>query len=606
MIEAIAKIPDDILKGQSERRKESNVEPEYLIIFLDKNFEIKKTERGKFSEICTKNVLTPLQKNLILKFKDYIGATDFGDLKYGRKGFGGQFGLFTCSLLHYNFANNTFESIIRKRDIVKAENTLKAIDDDKKEEVQILNKYTEIKLKLTKILLNFFINTVPKKEEMNFNISFKADNEKIIFIPESDEFIETYNKFHKEYLLSKSGKIGNEQELRFDLDTSEKYDKQLHQLYSKFGRNKTVIQDESCNKIQREIAEKIGFFKRILGKSILPLPLFYVQEDSNIYASCFSSNSLLKKLKDIYSQCDNKPFNYLLISNFDGYRFERVIHFNFDISDIINQEVYSLKFNNFKVKNEIITIQNKQRKHDKFELLFDISLLFWNLNVEKSETKEMSFFNSKIKNNLFLNQLLIENSESIVSQIFKQNNTFIRDRLFILINNLLKGTFRAQEIKERYESSFQMRRLLLIYFKYEVAGKMVLKIKEIEKKMDEFLRTNNLDEFENDEITLYLAGQIINYLLSNTSYGGSKLELMTKYLLSVNSIEQLKKRICDLTSKYSHNIYDNERWRTANKRFLEYEFKNQNFKQNLIPFFTGFYAENVFFAKIEKNNGGGK
>ena len=123
MIEAIAKIPDDILKGQSERRKESNVEPEYLIIFLDKNFEIKKTERGKFSEICTKNVLTPLQKNLILKFKDYIGATDFGDLKYGRKGFGGQFGLFTCSLLHYNFANNTFESIIRKRDIVKAENT---------------------------------------------------------------------------------------------------------------------------------------------------------------------------------------------------------------------------------------------------------------------------------------------------------------------------------------------------------------------------------------------------------------------------------------------------------------------------------------------------
>lgn len=620
MIECITKIPIEILKGQLEEAK-VNEKEKFMIIFLEDNFNIKNIEEGTFSEICEKHNLSDLQKEFIEKFKEYLGIGEFGNLGYGRKGIGGQEGLFTCSLLHYNlkddFLDKVRNGIKSKKGNTKIGATLKALDDISKKEIKLIDTYSDLKFILKKIINDFFLNIIYNKKENKYNIKLK--NAKIVFLPMNNNFIEKYNDFHKNYLAIKSNK--EEKEFyKFPIDTFDTMQQTapLKQLYSKFNFNNLIFyQDENCNPINKKEFQSIDFFKKIFEKkklTLLPLPNFKVSKD-NIYVKCFSDSSLLDKLKFIYEKNSNIPYNYTLVTNImyvdkSGYRFENVTNFDFLIDELINERIYDLEFNKYydnKQKKEI-EINNSERKtHDKYELLFDIASIFWNLKDEETAKKfQLSFFTPNIKNNNYINQILQENSENIVALLFKQNNNFLNFNLKNVILKILNGLFSVEELRKKYEYVPNGRRLLLCYYKYTKENygdlKMVELIKKIEQKLKDFNRDLKYADIENDLEGYYLAGQILSYILSRTSSGKNKLELMTKYLISVNNVIQLKNKICELTGKYSHEIFEGEKWHKINEAFLKYEFHDIVIRNNLIGLFTGFYADNIFYEKKDKTN----
>lgn len=596
MIDAIAKIPKEKLIGQQELSKSKTYKDnKFTVVFLDTRFNIEKTGKGTFSEICKNNELNETQKKLIEKFNDYRGITEFGG-NFNRKSFGGKQALATCSLLHYDFTKEggTITKALHEGDTKYINNVLKVFEENKCNKYSsVLPQNPEFKSALKKIVENLFLPIKP----------YLFEN-KIVVLPKDPEFIEEYNKFHRKFLNMQSNRDNLSDTPPFNLEVHEGFQKDFAQLYSKFGNNKIIYQKEGINTIDKETFIKLDLFKKALAnhKGILPLPLITVPKHSNIYATCFSEKSLLQKLKEIYLATRSKPFNYLLVSNFEneGFRFERVVQFDFNCNELINEAIYSIRFNKLKRKKEIIAVEQKPTNHTKFELFFDMVTLFWNLKEENAIKKEISFFKPKIKNNPFLNQILCENAAGIISLIYKQNNSFIKYRLPLIINSILAATLRNEELKQRYNSTIQMRKLLMVFYKYEGMGEMTEELKEIEGILKKLVASDKLDEIKSDNAALYLAGQIMAYLLSKTSSGGSKLQLMSKNLLSITSTDNLKQKICELTSKYSHNVYDTKRWNIANKRFLEYEFNDQRFRDKLIPFFTGFYADNIFFEKKEK------
>lgn len=609
MIEAIRKIPIEILEGQLNELEDSSEVKEdvYTVVFLDINYGIKEVFSGDYKEICKKYELSESQKKLLIDFWRYIGADKFGKSRYGRKGIGAQFGLYTCSPLHYNLGEGIFKSIVgdneNPRERKKIDATLDSLCDLTRPEISLMDKYGNMRKILIKIVEEFFIDIVYNKQENRFNLELKLG--KIVFIPEDETFIENYNKFNEEYINLKT----NQKFLFYD--TTEKYQDKLKQIYSKFmiGDN-LIIQDEECNLLSKETFERLELFEDLVDKKKLfrlPLPNF-ISNNTNIYENCLigrgkEGSSILNKLKFIYESNNNKPFNYVLISKTsEGWRFENITNFNYSTERLINSEVFELDFNNYYTKKEILKILFS-KKYNKHELFYDISFLFWNIK-EGNEDKQESFFNPQIKNNPKLDTIIKLNSESIVSLIFKQDNTFIQYRLKKVITDILCGLFTSKELMKRYKDSFcGVKKLLLIYLKYEPSKNMAKNIKEIELKFDSFREDQELTEIQSDDEGYYYSGIILRHLIRNNKSESSDLEIMTKYLVSVSTSEQLKNRILYLTERYSHNLKVNiKMWNRINEIFLKYRFKDNKVKNNLIPIFIGFYSDK-YISKGDEQDG---
>ncbi len=598
MIEAISKIPDGILDGQLEESLGQSKEGErYIVVFLDNDFNIEKIEEGNYEKICEKNPqLSDLQKGLIKNFQKYRGVIDFGK-NCNRYAIGGNQALATLSLLHYNFSNGgkIHNNLFKKKSSENIDNILKKLDSKEEIYIKIREDYPGIVDSFKKILKNLFIEVV--LEEKNYE-GFEFDKNKIVIIPKENSYIEEYKKLWKMFTDFKAGKReGNLQ--NFNIDTFGK-DGQIvkHKaLYSKFGKA-IVFQKEGINMISTEEYEKIDKIKKILNssrfKGVIPLPLF--EADTNIYQICFNDGSLLKKLQEIYTKNNHKPFNYVLISsNNDGYRFENIINFDFNIDSLINKEIYKLKFNEYKPKEEVREVIFDRLNHDKFELLFDIASLFWVIkDEEKNEYRQMSFFRPEIKNNTFLDRKLKENSESIINQIFKKNNEFINFRLQKIINSTLNEIIHSGETQKQFSSPFWMKKLLLLSLKYErKKEKMKTKeLKEIENKLKKFKEGSSLNEIRGDFEAYLYAGLIFKHIVSASASGKTDLELASKYLLSLSTTNQLKEKIALLATQYSHNLKVNPKmWNEINKGLLEHEFKDEKVKNNLVPFFIGYYSD---------------
>lgn len=93
------------------------------------------------------------------------------------------------------------------------------------------------------------------------------------------------------------------------------------------------------------------------------------------------------------------------------------------------------------------------------------------------------------------------------------------------------------------------------------------------------------------------------YLLTQSQSAKNTLDLLGTYLISANSMEDIKKKIAELTQKFKHNIANTQLWRKINEKLLGYSFENAKIKENIIAFYTGFYAENIFYTKKEKQGG---
>ncbi len=606
MIEAIEKIPIEILEAQLKADEEegSKSNPKYIVVFLDDKFNINKIDEGTYSEICEKHKdLSDLQKKLIKRFNYYRGIEDFGK-DFNRYSIGGNKALATCSLLHYDFSKK--EGKISKNIFIKKsdENVKYLIENlNKKSKDYVLNKeFKDLKIIFEKVVINFFYNYLLSD---NQKIDFRKY--RIVLIPKDGGFLKKYNLYHSKFIKLKANKEDGKEKYVFPYDTFNSCQfRKLGILYSKFGRKSLTYQDEEINLIKKEEFKKLDLFKKIVKmRKILPLPSFRITKDSNIYEICFSKeNSLLKKLNEIYNK-NKKPFDYCLISNFEGYRFENIINYDFNTTPLINNKIYKLEFNRYLDKKEkrVKEYHSRNKEHNKFELLWDISFLFWKLDSEeKTEQKQMFFFNQEIKNNPYLNQILKENSESIINQIFKQDNTFINHRLQSITKRILQGIFKSKELLARYKNPHQIKKLLLTNLKYEKDTMKSDEIKRVQQKLSEFKGTQKLDEIESDFEAYVYAGLIVKHLLSKTSSTKSPLEIMTKYLISVNTVKQLKDKIIFLTSKYDHQLTVTPKmWAIINELVLENNFEDNKLKENLIPFFIGFYMD--FWISKEKQEG---
>jgi hypothetical protein len=388
------------------------------------------------------------------------------------------------------------------------------------------------------------------------------------------------------------------------------------------------------NNLKKIKTDKIKLFIDVLNNkklNILPLPLFEVT-NSNIYKNIVfheyktpqekgrkgeekeDTYSLLNKLKQIYNS-NNKPFNYILFSRKgqnENIRFENVINFDFKIDNILNDKIYDLEFNKYFKDNKEELIFSNTDKEDKNTLLFDLLLFF-------GTTKQDILFNPEIKNNPNLNQLLLENHKGICNLIYKNDNTFLqKNRFKKFTNKFLNLVLKTKELKERFKKFDNLNKVLLIYLKYEETKKMAEWLKKIETEFEilrnKRLEKNNQEEFKllidkieisenNDKKVLFLAGQIIQFLTSKTSFGGSQLEHTCKYILNVNNFKDLKIKILFLEDKYSSNkkykyVFMSNLWKKINKLVLSFEIKNEErFKDNLIPFFVGFYSKSIFYMK---------
>lgn len=602
MIEGILAIPDEVLKAQLGNKGDFKGE-EFLVVFLDDDFNIDKIEKGTYEKICEKNPdLSDLQKDLIINFQEYRGVIAFGK-DCNRYAFGGNQALATCSLLHYRLSSETIhKNLFEKKTSSNLDNILDKINlKTKANYSQLIKDHKDLTESFKKILKNLFTDIILEKRNYR---ELEFDKFRIVLIPKRDDYIEKYNTFWGEFIDVQSRKTKDEKQ-NFNLDTFSSDQTSKHGvLFSKFGKEKTFQKDEYW-KINLEDYEKIRKFKEILKKeefkNVLPLPLF--EADSNIYSICFSSNSLLKKLQEIYQGNNNQPFNYVLISNREGYRFENIINYNFDIASLINPTVYNLKFNELRIKNEFKKINNPERAwNNKYELLFDILSLFWIIkNEENNDYRQMSFFSPEIRNNAFLDQILKSNSESIINQIFKNDNQFINFRLQKIINSILNEVLHHGETQKQFSSFYSLKKLLLLSLKYE-RKKEKMKSEEtkiIEEKLDNFKKKQELTDIKSDFEAYFYAGLIFKHLVSVSASGKSNLEIASTYLLSIATTKQLKEKIAFLTTQYSHSLRVSPKmWNLLNKLLLEYDFSDDKLKNNLIPFFIGYYTD--FWLSQEK------
>ncbi|MDD3160138.1 MAG: hypothetical protein PHQ98_04175 [Candidatus ainarchaeum sp.] len=604
MIEAILKIPDEILDAQMNMGSSSNKNNNYVIVVFDKNHNIKNIFQCDTKSIIETNSLTNIQKKLIFDFNIFRGIVKFGK-NFNRYSFGGKQSLATCSLLHYDFSKDGITSIklFKLNDLTVIQNVIDVLQLKKKTKYsKLIEDHIDVSIVLENYINNLFINEIFSKNKKYPDISFNLS--KIILIPESDKFIEKFILFWTEFMELQSGKTTDAFQ-NFNIDTFNSEQSSKHSiLYSKVGLKKIIFQTEDINKINTKDYEKIEKFKSVLNnarlRNILPLPMGTI-ENTNNYNICFSDLSLLSKLKKIFSNNYNFPFNYLLISNFDGYQFENITNFNFNINELINKQIYDLKLNTFELKNELIEINQSNILHDKFELLFDISFLFWrNKDESKLEEKQFSFFKPEIKENSFLNQILKENSISIINQIFKNDNNFLNFRFLPIINKILNEIIKNGKIIEMYLSVNNMKRLLLLSMKYEKGDFMKSnEVKKIEKKLELFKENEEISQIESDFEAYYYVGVLLNHLVGESKSSKNKLEVINNYLISASTTDQLKKQLLLLTEKYVRDLKVNQKmWDKFNYLFFSYDFEDKKVKNNLIPIFIGVYS-NFWLSKTK-------
>lgn len=618
MIEAITKIPKDVLKGQLREIEENLVDnkTQFILFKLDENLELDFDEnfrRGKFSDLEKTFNISKKQKELILNYKKYIDDNT--------KSYGTREGLLSCSPLHFKFTDKVLDfdkNTKSKNNDNKGKYRYEIYINEFKKDKFYDNK---IKDKISLNIENVFYKIVNKEIEVK-------KNEVLIFLL-PDDFINDFKDFFKNYLNFKYKEIKFSKDYllkeeksslkdcsenncvdnkicNFNLDVFESYQDKHRLIYNKLN-NKIIKYNDSL--ITKEDYEKIELFKKIIEyKKIyyLPIPSFKLENYKN--KQIFEKVSLLQKLKNIY-KTEEKPFNYYLISRESNknYRFEKITNFHFIIDEMINEDIYNLRLNSYKEGK----INLKNKVHDKYELLFDMLFLFFNCKDEvESVDKLLSFlFNPEVyTRNSFVKQILNENATSVINLIFKEKKDFINFRLLKLINKILNNILKVEELQNRFKFTNQIRRLLLIAFKYETIEyeskkvKMAKEFLEIEEKFDKFRETEEISKIENIIEGYYYFGIVFKILLSKTSSGKSSLELLSKYLISTSTVKQLKDKMILLSSKYAHNLGVNPKmWNRLNEILLKYDFKNgENVKDNLIPLFAGFYSSDYVSKKKEE------
>lgn len=117
-------------------------------------------------------------------------------------------------------------------------------------------------------------------------------------------------------------------------------------------------------------------------------------------------------------------------------------------------------------------------------------------------------------------------------------------------------------------------------------------LKEIEDKLKKFREGNSLGEIKSDFEAYLYAGLIFKHLVSASASGKTDLEIVSKSLLSVSTTKQLIDKMVLLTTQHSPNLKVNQKmWGEMNRVLLEHEFQNEKVKNNLVPFFIGYYSD---------------
>lgn len=616
MIEAILKIPDEVLNSNLSESTDSNKldKTRVIIVFLDDEFEIQDVEIHTYAEWKNSDKISQKQIQL-LDCQRFIAPVG---IRPSRKGFGGQYGLSTCSPLHIKLTETYIQALLNKTDLKKID----AFANSLKESAL----FTFSNRLIMAIRLFFKEATYASNEKLN-NLSFRnwqvdvKKNDYLIFLAKEryiEEFILSYNKFIEQinsrtiniqkgrcFICRNTGELDV-----FPYGNFEGEQQKHNQLFHKF--NKVVNYYPNALVCKECIAKIEKFFKIVTKRTLfrVPIPL-NIRNSSlttkNLIFDEEKKHKLLEKLKEIYEDNNSEPFDYVLFScsinnqGINDYQFEYIPNFNYKFKQ---NDVGCLKFNDYldksKVKKQIIV---GNLTSDKSILVRDINEIF--LPKYAMASKFFEDAGDIKKMDAFIKLKFLQYREQIINFVFKNDSHFLDYAIKNLIEEILLNVTKNKELKEYYSNPFNLKRLLLHYYKYELKKAKNMKYKsliDMEKKVDDITKQYQSDkeviiDVKNDFEAAYIAGQIFHYLLNQSKSGKEELDLLGTYLLGVHNFEQIKEKILDLTQRYRHEIINTKLWSKFNEALLGYQFEDNSVRGNIVAFYTGVYANNIFYTK---------
>jgi len=331
----------------------------------------------------------------------------------------------------------------------------------------------------------------------------------------------------------------------------------------------------------------------------------------NIYLDKDKQNSLLNNLKDISNNSGNL-INFILYQFKDYKRDDFTIDFAKDFNYIINDNLDSLKsifnnisYNKFNInskKNNSI-IEPISDRYNKSDFLLDLKLFFKGTFYENQ-----LYFNydlNRIKD-FYQKYLVSKYKKSVFDYIYLQKDYLFYGKLFDeLLLDILKIILKSSEFR-KYYSIDNIQKLLLKYYKIDLiirGGKnmCVDKIKHFDNKISKLIENIinkdaniNLD-LENDYEASYIFGHMLYYILSNTNSSKKEFEQLSKEMLNINNIEQLKMKTHKLYMKYSYNLREDKFVRIMLNSILKYKYNSTKLDEQLIALLTGFTSQKNLF-----------
>jgi len=619
VIDALVNIPSKALeidKNKVYTPKKANI----IIVFLDNNYNIIDVDKKTYDDWMHDERITS-ENALLLDCQKFIGL--YKD-QPNRKGFGGQNGMSTFSPIHFKLTDTYIKAISNyingnptKPINKKLENFISANSGLKNSPF-----YESLKEKLVRILEKIFLESFAINEQgsivfppSDHEILVKPNDFLLILLPSQD--INYYLGEYKRY-ISERLKRTNKTEIdafcficnkritsgvnlsvgNFE-GTQGKHKQLFHKFYGKVFSQPNIFICEECDQKMKQFFDKVLDLK----KKFIPIPLNV--RDSDFFEITFNQDiSLLEKLKNIYKKNNENPFDYILLvlngKDSNNFVLEYIPNFRYKLDT--NLEALELSINYYEKKEGKNKIRQKLIKEDpstKSYFFFALEDTF----LKKGLIRYYLFSNNDLKGqDPLLKLLFYEFKDPIINMLLKENYWFQREGIKKLIKRVLQSLCSSKILKEKVaQDTTYPKRILTYYLLYSPSGGVKMEIKSIKELEEQFDNYENIEL--NDTIAAYLMGQVFYYLLEKSKSKKEKLDLLGTYLLSVKSMDDLKRKIIDLTLHYKHNLTNSKKWKIINQKVLSYDFEKNKFDDNIIPFFIGFYSDNIFYKtkEVEKN-----
>lgn len=198
---------------------------------------------------------------------------------------------------------------------------------------------------------------------------------------------------------------------------------------------------------------------------------------------------------------------------------------------------------------------------------------------------------------------IYENKQLFYNYFIKGTNVDISKQMFLLLKTIFEKSIKSDNYniynsKKYFDLTFN----IMNYLEGD-KKEMINKIGDIENKLSQYINSETKEEYqiENDEEFLFISGQVIFYLISQSKTSQKKNKLLITFNNIKNS-DTLKSKINDLFNKYSYDFSIYSKINLIIASILKYRIEDKFIikENNLWYFYNAGLIGKSYLYKIQK------